>query len=51
VIDARLHDAASVDLILSAQPGGLASKKARCTAIRGADGTPQISCTAAGSLT
>jgi hypothetical protein len=51
VIDARLHDSGSVDLILSAQPGGLASKKARCTAQRAGDGTPQISCAAAGSLT
>lgn len=49
-IDLRLQSPASATVILSAQAGGLATQSALCTAIRATDGTPQVSCAAAGPL-
>jgi hypothetical protein len=51
VIDVRLRDPGSVKLILSTAANGLATRSATCSAQRAADGTPQVSCTAAGPLT
>ncbi len=47
VIDVRLRDAASADVLLSTDAGGIASQRAVCTAVRANDGTPQINCSAA----